>query len=105
MRCVRSARHRTSEQELTGVNEALQRDWGIQIAIRTGINSGDVVAGDASSGQSLVTGDAVNVAARLQQAAAPGETLIGDATRCLVAATVDAPSRCRRWRCGASPSR
>ena len=71
------------------MNEDLQREWGVQIAIRTGINSGDVVAGDASSGQSLVTGDAVNVAARLQQAAAPGETLIGDATRRLVAGTVE----------------
>ena len=88
LRAIRAAQE--LEQELTGVNDDLQREWGVQIAIRTGINSGDVVAGDASSGQSLVTGDAVNVAARLQQAAAPGETLIGDATRRLVAATVAA---------------
>ena len=88
LRAIRAAQE--LEQELTGVNEDLQREWGIQIAIRTGINSGDVVAGDASSGQSLVTGDAVNVAARLQQAAAPGETLIGDATRRLVAGAVAA---------------
>jgi len=88
LRAIRAAQE--LEQELTRVNEDLQREWGIQIAIRTGINSGDVVAGDASSGQSLVTGDAVNVAARLQQAAAPGETLIGDATRRLVPGTVAA---------------
>ena len=53
------------------MNEALQREWGIQIAIRAGMNSGDVVAGDASSGQSLVTGDAVNVAARLSRRRPP----------------------------------
>ena len=78
------------QEELQRLNGELQRQWGVQIAIRTGINSGEVVAGDASAGQALVTGDAVNVAARLQQAAAPGETLIGDATRRLVGDAVDA---------------
>ncbi len=62
----------------------------MQIAIRTGVNSGEVVAGDAAEGQALVTGDAVNVAARLQQAAAAGETLIGDATRQLVGEELEA---------------
>ena len=40
--------------------------WGVRVAVRTGINTGEVVAGDATAGQLLVTGDAVNVAARLQ---------------------------------------
>jgi class 3 adenylate cyclase len=44
------------------------------------VNTGDVVAGDPTAGQALVTGDAVNVAARLEQAAAPGEILIGEKT-------------------------
>jgi class 3 adenylate cyclase/tetratricopeptide (TPR) repeat protein len=44
---------------------------------RIGVNSGVVVAGTA---ERLATGDAVNVAARLQQAAGPGEVLIGSAT-------------------------
>ena len=48
---------------------------------RIGVNTGEVVAGQ---GDSLVTGDAVNVAARLEQAAEPGEVLIGAATRRLV---------------------
>jgi tetratricopeptide (TPR) repeat protein len=39
-----------------------------------------VIAGDASLGQRLVTGDAVNTAARLEQAAGPREVLIGDLT-------------------------
>ena len=49
---------------------------------RIGINTGDVVVG--GEGDTLVTGDAVNVAARLEQAAVPTETLIGAETRLLV---------------------
>ncbi len=49
---------------------------------RIGVNTGEVVVG--GEGETLVTGDAVNIAARLEQAAAPGETLIGAETRLLV---------------------
>ena len=49
---------------------------------RIGINTGEVVVG--GEGETLVTGDAVNVAARLEQAAANGEALIGAETRLLV---------------------
>ena len=49
---------------------------------RIGINTGEVVVG--GEGETLVTGDAVNVAARLEQAASPGEALIGAETRSLV---------------------
>src|SRR2546430_12108202 len=47
------------------------------LELRIGVNTGEVVA---EEGETLVTGDAVNVAARLEQAAAPGEILIGEAT-------------------------
>jgi class 3 adenylate cyclase/tetratricopeptide (TPR) repeat protein len=47
-------------------------DLGVQA--RVGVNTGEVVT---STGESLATGDAVNVAARLEQAAAPGEVLLG----------------------------
>ena len=66
------------------LNDDLEREQGVRIALRSGVNTGEVVAGDASAGQMLVTGDAVNVAARLEQAAAPGEILLGEATRRLV---------------------
>ncbi len=56
-------------------------------AIRIGVNTGQVVAG---AGETLVTGDAVNVAARLEQAAAPGEAFIGTTTYGLVRDAVDA---------------
>jgi class 3 adenylate cyclase/tetratricopeptide (TPR) repeat protein len=49
---------------------------------RIGINTGEVVVG--GEGETLVTGDAVNVAARLEQAAGSGEILIGAETRALV---------------------
>ena len=48
---------------------------------RIGVNTGEVVTGTA---ERLATGDAVNVAARFEQAAAPGEVLIGEATHALV---------------------
>jgi class 3 adenylate cyclase/tetratricopeptide (TPR) repeat protein len=51
------------------------------LTVRIGVNTGEVVAG---SGESLVTGDAVNVAARLEQAAAPEEILVGAMTERLV---------------------
>ena len=79
LRAVRAAAEMRTR--LADLNEELERDWGVQIAVRTGVNSGEVVAGDAAQGQSFATGDAVNVAARLEQAAGPGEIFIGDTTR------------------------
>ncbi|MBA2460654.1 MAG: AAA family ATPase [Actinobacteria bacterium] len=51
-----------------------------ELALRIGVNTGHVVAGRAREGSSFVTGDAVNVAARLEQAAAPGEIVVGART-------------------------
>ncbi len=66
------------------LSRELEQERGVQLRLRTGVNTGEVVAGDPAGGHMLVTGDTVNVAARLEQAAAPGEILIGDATRHLV---------------------
>jgi serine/threonine-protein kinase len=63
------------------LNVELEADWGVALAVRTGVNTGLVVAGDPSRGQVLVTGDAVNTAARLEQAAGEGEILVGPTTR------------------------
>jgi class 3 adenylate cyclase/tetratricopeptide (TPR) repeat protein len=67
---------------------AVRAAWEMHAAVpklglqaRIGVNTGGVVTGE---GDSLVTGDAVNVAARLEQAAAPGDVLIGAETRQLV---------------------
>jgi class 3 adenylate cyclase/tetratricopeptide (TPR) repeat protein len=50
------------------------------LSLRIGVNTGDVVVGQQRVGSSFVTGDAVNVAARLEQAAEPGEILVGERT-------------------------
>ncbi len=58
--------------------------FGNALSLRIGVNTGEVVVGRPREGSSFVTGDAVNVAARLEQAAQPGEVLVGERT---VAAT------------------
>jgi class 3 adenylate cyclase/tetratricopeptide (TPR) repeat protein len=82
LRAVRAAWDLRSA--LDDLNDRLEERYEVPIVIRTGVNTGVVVAGDSSAGQSFVTGDAVNVAARLEQAAPPGEILIGDSTHRLV---------------------
>jgi len=52
----------------------------VALAIRVGVNSGEVVAGVGDANQFLVTGDAVNLAARLQQGADAGEVIVGALT-------------------------
>jgi class 3 adenylate cyclase/DNA-binding SARP family transcriptional activator len=61
---------------------SLNAEIGGTLRIRIGVNSGEVVAGEGST--TLVTGDAVNTAKRLEEAAASGEILISAATRRLV---------------------
>jgi class 3 adenylate cyclase len=65
------------------MREALP-ELGVQA--RIGVNTGEVVTGTE---ERLATGDAVNVAARLEQASAAGEVLIGTATHGLVREAVD----------------
>ena len=87
MRAVRAAAE--MRDRLGALNEELDRDWGVQIAARTGVNTGEVVAGDASGGQRFATGDAVNVAKRFEEAAPPGEILLGETTWKLVRDAVE----------------
>ncbi|MEP7040625.1 MAG: adenylate/guanylate cyclase domain-containing protein, partial [Chloroflexota bacterium] len=77
---------------LPALNTAFEAEWGVTLGNHIGVNTGEVVAGDPSLGQRLVSGDTVNVAARLEQASGPGEVLLGDLTYRLVrgAATVEA---------------
>lgn len=59
----------------------MDRRYGIRLALRIGVNTGEVIApSDVRPDRPMVTGDAVNVAARLQSAAEPGTVLVGDRT-------------------------
>jgi class 3 adenylate cyclase/tetratricopeptide (TPR) repeat protein len=66
---------------LAHLNIELERDFATTVTVRTGVNTGPVVTGTE---ERLATGDAVNVAARLEQAAATGEIVIGPETWRLV---------------------
>jgi len=78
LRAVRAAH--AMQSTLAMLNEELEQRWGVRLVNRTGVNTGEVVAGDPTTGQRLVTGDTVNVAARLEQAAPGLEVLIGEPT-------------------------
>ena len=72
------------QDRIARLSDELEREWGAGISVRMGLETGEVVAGDETGGESFATGDVVNVAARLEQAARPGEILLGEATRRLV---------------------
>lgn len=77
------------QQQLTRLNEDFLQFYGVELANRTGVNTGEVVANvDPSANQQLATGDTVNVAARLEQAAPANEILIGETTYDLVRSQV-----------------
>jgi class 3 adenylate cyclase/tetratricopeptide (TPR) repeat protein len=84
LRAVRAAAE--LKEQLVLVNAELERDFGVRIESRTGVNTGEVVAGE---GETLATGDAVNVAARLEQAAPVSEVLLGEPTYRLVRDAVE----------------
>jgi predicted ATPase len=81
LRAVRAANE--AREALLELKPELERDWNVAVALRSGVNTGEVVAGNTAA-HALVAGDAVNVAARLQQAADPGEILLDEQTERLV---------------------
>lgn len=70
------------QARLAELNVDFERQHHVTLQVRIGLNTGEVVAptGDAAR-HGLVAGDAVNVAARLEQAAEPGMILVGERTR------------------------
>ena len=69
---------------IEALNVELDEQWGVRLAVRIGVNTGVGIVGDPSGGRAFVTGDPVNTAARLEQAAGAGEVLIGATTRELI---------------------
>jgi class 3 adenylate cyclase/tetratricopeptide (TPR) repeat protein len=82
LRAVRTALEMRTA--LAPLNDEFERSWRVRLEIRTGVNTGEVIAGDPQAGHSFVVGDSVNLANRLEQAAEAGEILIGQATERLV---------------------
>jgi class 3 adenylate cyclase/tetratricopeptide (TPR) repeat protein len=79
LRAVRAAAD--MQAALPALNEAFARQYQVQLLNHIGVNTGEVIAtGDASTGQRLVTGDAVNTAARLEQAAGAAEIILAEFT-------------------------
>ncbi|MGH2738667.1 MAG: adenylate/guanylate cyclase domain-containing protein, partial [Actinomycetota bacterium] len=87
LRSVRAASEMRADLE--ELNRELEDRHGVRIEARTGINTGEVLAEDSRPDAPL-TADAANTAARLEQAAGPGEILIGDSTYGLVRDAVTA---------------
>src|SRR5262245_32886960 len=68
-------------RSLDALNRSLEEDRGIRLGMRLGVNTGEVIARtSADPGEVFVTGDAVNVAARLEQGADEGQILVGERT-------------------------
>jgi class 3 adenylate cyclase/tetratricopeptide (TPR) repeat protein len=66
---------------LEDLNVEFERRHGVTLRIRIGVNTGEVIAPVGGPPEQLiVAGDAVNVAARLEQAAEPGTVLVGERT-------------------------
>src|SRR5207253_1743746 len=84
LRAARAAQE--LREELATLNAELDREFGTDLQVRIGVNTGEVVTNDTGT---LATGDAVNVAARLEQAAKPDEILIGEATRQLAESALE----------------
>jgi class 3 adenylate cyclase/tetratricopeptide (TPR) repeat protein len=89
LRAVRAAQG--MQQALAQLNVELQARYGVSLANRTGVNTGQVVANDdPTADQKLATGDAVNVCARLEQAAPENQIYLGEVTYRLVRDAVEA---------------
>jgi len=87
IRAIRAAAD--MQAALPALNAELRSRFSLEIGNHIGVNTGEVIAGDASLGQRLVTGDAVNTAARLEQAAGDGQIILGGLTYRLARDQID----------------
>ena len=87
-RAIRAAL--AAHEEFTAFADRVRANYCAEVGLRIGVNTGEVVAGRAAAarGELMVSGDAVNIAARLQQNAKPGEVLVGVRTHAATKRTV-----------------
>ncbi len=88
LRAARAAKEML--QELAALNEELAASLAVPLQARIGINTGEVLAGNPADGHAFVAGEPVIVGKRLEQAAEPGQILIGKATYPLIKHAVQA---------------
>src|SRR5436305_8522034 len=74
-------------QALLGLSDTLRPRFGVELAFRTGVQTGEAVV--SSGPDALATGDVMNTAARIEQHAAPGQVLVGRDTVVLTAEVVE----------------
>ena len=74
---------------LSTLREDARSRHEVELDARFGIETGEVVVGDAFGGATMATGDALNLAARLEQGADPGQIVVGPATHATTATAVD----------------
>src|SRR5438105_1623131 len=79
-----------AERAVRAALAIIDRVHQVELEARIGVESGEVVVDEAES--TFATGPAVNMAARLQQAARPGEILIGEAAHRLTRSTIETES-------------
>jgi class 3 adenylate cyclase/tetratricopeptide (TPR) repeat protein len=88
LRAVRAALE--MRERLGELNGDLTATWGVSLEARWGINTGSVLVPEGGGDLGVLVGDAVNTAARLEQAADPGTILLGESTYRLVGHAVTA---------------
>ena len=88
LRAVRAAQE--MREQVAVLRGEMERERGVELAVRIGVNTGEAVTGVSRAGGSFTTGDIVNVGARLEQAARPGDILLGRDTFRLVRHAVEA---------------
>ena len=69
------------------------RDGAADLPVRVGVNTGEALTAAREDRQFMVSGDAVNIAARLQQGAEPGEVVVGHLTERLTRNVIEYEAR------------
>ena len=95
VRALSAAREMIAQLET--LNAGFEERHGVRLGVRIGVNTGEVLAPSSAraGGQFMVSGDPVNVAARLEQAAEPATVLVGERTWRRRARRSNSASRCR----------
>jgi class 3 adenylate cyclase len=78
LRAVRAAAE--MQAAIVRLSKQTEREFGVPLSVRIGVNTGPVIAVAPGDAQSTVVGETVNVAARLEQHADPGQVLLGELT-------------------------